>query len=502
MSQTLLKHNESEQANATKHKWGSVLGNVDIESETPINDYEKEVDALEMESDTLMRDVSLGYKNPGGKKNELRIEQMDYIKGKTGDELIKALKYFNKQLKKVIKYNSIEITAKPKVSDSNLKKSSRGEIEFSEPYLKPTPKKKVEKKEYTKEELAEQARKVDAQWADEKETPKTKTSKTSKTSKKEKETVKQEVVVQVPAKVKKVDKTECEILIDTTQTFVKNLDSKKFNELIKMKDELTIKWSSLSESEKAILKIPNERINGKIHGFIKKGCVSVDKIIEDTLKKEGTSNGKKFESYLINKTLQTINNESGLEVLYDRRGIINNVDNPSLQVQAHGYSYSLAEASLYDFSTPTHDIEVKYYTEINSLDDVAIPLEKFFGNKHFTPYFRVVNGEVKLFNVWCDEINDWVNKENDKEVLFVIMTSKGIVTYNYTDDLTRSLNSTWRKTPFDIRLNELNRVDREGNLLLAVYNYTYKPVVRNFGKGNKDCCFLPEDKLKYCYIKK
>ena len=268
MSQTLVEHNENEQTKASKHKWGSTTKDVDNESEEPINDYEKELDKLETESDVLMRDVSLGYKNAGGKRNELRTEQIEYTKGKTGDELIKALKYFNKQLRKVIKYNSIEITAKPKISDSNLKKSSKGEIEFSEPYLKPTPKKKVEKKVYTKEELAELARK-DAEVFGERETPKTKPSKTSKTSKKEKEIVKQEVVVQVPAKIKKVDKTDCEILIDTTQTFIKNLDSKKLDELIKMKDELTIKWGSLSESEKAILKIPNDPL-----GVIQTGVVN------------------------------------------------------------------------------------------------------------------------------------------------------------------------------------------------------------------------------------
>ena len=159
---------------------------------------------------------------------------------------------------------------------------------------------------------------------------------------------------------------------------------------------------------------------------------------------------------------------------------------------------------MYDFSTPTHDIELKFYLEFSDIEPLPIPKTKFLGSAIFKPYFRVVRGKVKLYNIWCEQLKDWVNKEFDKEILFVIMTNKGLVYYDYTDDLTISMNSSggWRKTPFDIQVNTEGKVDREGDELLRVNTSSYKDKVHRFGDDDKPCFMLPDNKLKNCYIKK
>jgi hypothetical protein len=312
------------------------------------------------------------------------------------------------------------------------------------------------------------------------------------------------VMVQVPTvSIPKPTKGEFEIFNDEVQQFIKDLSSKKIENLNVIKGKIATIWEKLTPAQKTQLQIPNERINGRIMSLEKSKCVSDEKIVEDTMKQSGESNGKKFEAYLINKTIQTLTVEDGFKVLYDKRGIMNNESHPDLQVVATGQSYSLAEASMYDFSTPTHDIEIKFYLEFSDDEPLPIPITKFLGSAIYNPYFRVVNGKVKLYNIWCEQLKDWVNKEFDKEILFVIMTDKGLVSYNYTDELTTSMNSSgWRKTPFDIQLNSEGKVDREGNELLRVLTSSYKNKVHKFGDDDKTCFMLPVDKIKNCYIKK
>jgi hypothetical protein len=469
----LQKRNEVEQAKAMKHNWGTTNPHLQSVLQSVADDLDDEE-----EKQKVLRDAG-GEFSRGLKLNEEYKKILSKLTLKERKGIEGAFKIYTDTHDDIRDINHyVELLTKTMQQNIDEKDKARETLE---------------------KELLEEEEK-------EKESKK-KTSKTKKPS-----TVTKpvggggsaSVIVQVSAvSTPKPSKGEFEILNDEVQQFIKDLSSKKIENLTSMKGKIASIFEKLNPAQKAQLQIANERINGKIMSLQKSKCVSDEKIIEDTMKQAGGSNGKKFEAYLINKTIQTLTVDDGFKVLYDKRGIMNNESHPDLQVVATGQSYSLAEASMYDFSTPTHDIELKFYLEFSDDEPLPIPITKFLGSTIFKPYFRVVSGKVKLYNIWCEQLKDWVNKEFDKEILFVIMTKKGLVSYNYTDDLTISMNSSgWRKTPFDIQFNSEGKVDREGDELLRVNTSSYKDKVHRFGDDDKTCFMLPVDKLKNCYIKK
>ena len=403
-----------------------------------------------------------------------------------------------------------------------MKKQMREELDKEfEP--KPKPVKKV----YTKEELAEQARKVDAQWADETPTTKTKAKATPKSKSKSKTKTKEttstlsggagsgEVFVET-VKEPKAPKSECDILVDTIQEALTRFERIKLPEFIGLKSYIARLWKSLTPSQKAILDKPNDRINNRIRGLMSDTCLNPSEVKKATSKQSGSSNGKKFERLIVKKDIVVLSTTGEVLSLYDKKGIRNYDTASNLQSNAKNEDYLLADASLYDLCTDAFDIEIKYYVSTPkvygtaNINDVYIPLEKFYGNKHFVPYFRLIDGRVKLYNVWCEDTKAWINEKDDKEILFLIMTDKGLVVYNYTDVLTKSYNSgtienNWRREPINIKIDAMSKKDMSGGALLSVLNIDvmYDRTVIDFPNGGeKTCALIPEDELMYCYIKK
>ena len=305
----------------------------------------------------------------------------------------------------------------------------------------------------------------------------------------------------------KVSRSTYQLLMPDVQDFLTNLDSKTFDELVEMETIIATVWDSLNEGERKSLHIPKGHINRKMESHLKSTCFTTEQIITRTnAKKKSIHAGKNFEFFLINHEVMYITTGMAMTELYGRENIMNNDSHPMLQIEltTEDGSYKLADASLYDYSSMTHDIEVKYYIDVDDLSRIAMPHEKFTGNRHFTPYFRVVDGRVVLYKVYDDVTKSFINEYNDKEVIFLIMTKLGLMSYNYTDELTISMSSSGAiKKPFDIRLSS-DMTDSKGNNLFYVkpLGIGYPQTEIDFGHGFKPCSYLPEDKLKKCYIKK
>lgn len=81
----------------------------------------------------------------------------------------------------------------------------------------------------------------------------------------------------------------------------------------------------------------------------------------------------------------------------------------------------LSKKCLYDAFNKFLEIEFKFYDKEH--DYIDIQEGKFMGNYSFTPYFCEHNGKNVLYNIWCDNINGWLNEDNFKDI-FIIAFAK------------------------------------------------------------------------------
>jgi hypothetical protein len=91
-----------------------------------------------------------------------------------------------------------------------------------------------------------------------------------------------------------------------------------------------------------------------------------------------------------------------------------------------------AKSLPYDFYQDGTDIEVKNYVDYPEKElNKGIPLQvSKFGSREFTPLFTKEGGKVKLYNIIDNENGDFVNSNNDKNLLVLFNTPKGIYSYN------------------------------------------------------------------------
>jgi hypothetical protein len=102
-----------------------------------------------------------------------------------------------------------------------------------------------------------------------------------------------------------------------------------------------------------------------------------------------------------------------------------------IRVYTYPNSPLLSKYCLYDAFNKYCEIEFKFYDNDN--DYIDIQITKFVGNDSFTPYFCKHKGKYLLYNIWCDDIDDWLNDKNFKEVTFCAYTNDAIYSWSLTN---------------------------------------------------------------------
>ena len=145
----------------------------------------------------------------------------------------------------------------------------------------------------------------------------------------------------------------------------------------------------------------------------------------DGEKKEITRDGKFFELLLEGPLRYAIYMITG-----DQGTITNNDTNNRIRKDLRIYA-------VFDLSQKTTDIECKCFVckdyNRSSMGEIVLQKSKIEGNIGFTPYYIIVGGEVKLYNVWNVKESKWVNKDFYKDTYVVFLLTNGIYKFNIID---------------------------------------------------------------------
>lgn len=145
----------------------------------------------------------------------------------------------------------------------------------------------------------------------------------------------------------------------------------------------------------------------------------------DREKKEITRDGKFFELLLDGPLKYAIYAITG-----DQGTITNNDTNERIRKDLRIYA-------VFDLSQKTADIECKCFVcnayNRSSTGEIVLQKTKIEGNIGFKPYYIVVDGEVKLYNVWNERESKWVNKDFYKDTYVVFLLTDGIYKFNIID---------------------------------------------------------------------
>ena len=266
--------------------------------------------------------------------------------------------------------------------------------------------------------------------------------------------------------------------------YVKDLDNKTYESLVDKNRTITNSMATFTEGEKATIEAPLIRIRGKMIADLNREVIAI------TVDK---STGLKFEDYVIKHNIY-VDMPDGREVsLYNKKTIRENSANSAIEhlytyIKPDGstISYNLRNSTLYDLSNTTLEVELKYFIE-NDISNLPISIGKWTGNKHWIPYYiQEPGGTIKLYNIWSNDMNKWVNDVYNKDVVFVIAYKDGTVYYNLTDDLSSG--------KFD-----LHSITKDGKSLIIInpkkFPYTVDLI------GGDPFIRLPRDCYKQCYIK-
>jgi hypothetical protein len=110
-----------------------------------------------------------------------------------------------------------------------------------------------------------------------------------------------------------------------------------------------------------------------------------------------------------------------------------NIDTP-IKIDFHGERTPLYDIALFDISNPKSIIDLKYYPK---QEYSSIQRTKLEGSRSFKPCYAFKDNKYILYNVWCENTNSWVEKENYKEVSILSKLKGG----NYNWSITNFLNS-------------------------------------------------------------
>ena len=142
-------------------------------------------------------------------------------------------------------------------------------------------------------------------------------------------------------------------------------------------------------------------------------------------KREIKRDGKFFELLLDRPLKYVIYMITG-----DRGTITNNDTNEKIRKDLRMYA-------VFDLSQKTADIECKCFVcnayNRSSTGEIVLQKSKIEGNIGFKPYYIVVDGEVKLYNVWNERESKWVNKDFYKDTYVVFLLTDGIYKFNIID---------------------------------------------------------------------
>ena len=166
-----------------------------------------------------------------------------------------------------------------------------------------------------------------------------------------------------------------------------------------------------------------------------------DKSAVNKMSKEGAVDNKgiAFEHVMINDNQQELKELSESKEDFKLASsnpiyyINGNIDDP-IKINFHGERTPLHEVSLFDISNPKSIIDLKYYP---NQEYSSIQCSKLYGSPSFTPCYAFINNKYVLYNIWCENTNSWVEKENYKEVSILSKLKGG----NYNWSITNFLNS-------------------------------------------------------------
>jgi hypothetical protein len=154
--------------------------------------------------------------------------------------------------------------------------------------------------------------------------------------------------------------------------------------------------------------------------------------------------GTAFERVMINERQDELKefseSKEDFGLCADNPKFLNDNGDPLL-VKFQGRETPLSKLSLYDLSNPSSVKDCKYYPE---QDYSSIQISKLEGSKSFIPCWKYNKKEDKytLYNIWCKDINDWLEPENNKEVsIFSILDDKK--KYNWS--ISKLINN-WEKS--------------------------------------------------------
>lgn len=257
---------------------------------------------------------------------------------------------------------------------------------------------------------------------------------------------------------------------------------------------------------------------------IKKEYYTAEEVYYELNDKIGMkSNGLKFEDFVIKHNIYiNIKQESDdthLMKLLNNVPMKRNSDNPFITKYGvyNGLSvYSLADATITDFSTANDEIELKYYygnidTKEKGVsvsnENVFIPLDKLTCNRHFVLVFCIKNNKVMLYNIYCTVLKDngepigYINTNYFKEIKFIIAHNEGFLYYNYTDDLTNNFNKL-NGDLFLIKTDDYPKMWYDDLYIVDNRCIKYKQDTMIMNGKIKPIVYIPSDKFKECFIQK
>jgi len=195
--------------------------------------------------------------------------------------------------------------------------------------------------------------------------------------------------------------------------------------------------------------------------------------------KDALGDGTIFEDFLKdNKSLL-------YNITNDDSEFINNNNNSifkNMMVKFNGKNKPLSELYIYDASQDNTDIEIKYWTDRftdNEIKKDGLILQTTkFGNNNFTPYFKYDdNNNLKLFNVWSKDLRGFVNPNNMKDLYVVFKTIGGLYSYHLNNDPNLILNKAFDdKDGKPIYTGKLNKKIWDDDLNAYVYKINPKQI--------------------------
>jgi hypothetical protein len=228
----------------------------------------------------------------------------------------------------------------------------------------------------------------------------------------------------------------------------------KDNKIDKILSDLIKKYPTLTY--KLFMSDPDPYLQGtaKIIKEEKKAIAKIKKEVkEEHAKGETETKGHAFENVMISNHQPELKEITRSTTDFKLENVnplfYNNEDlNDPILVMFRGELTPLADLSLYDASSDKACIDFKNY----KTNEIPIQYSKIVGSPSFTPLFTETSKGLKLFNVVCENVGEYVNDYDNTNVLIFAKTNDKIGSWSINNFIKKHINEDEKKYANETRI--------------------------------------------------